>query len=104
MKLLLEYGADAALRVDIDDTEFTENDGLSSLEIIEMHNNQTGGQPLVQVLEVKPISSGGAQAQRYRLIISDGQHFMQAMLATQMNHLVAEQQVCHGRLIALHER
>ena len=45
MKLLLEYGADAALRVDIDDTEFTENDGLSSLEIIEKSAEETGMKP-----------------------------------------------------------
>ena len=45
MRLLLDYGADPNLRVDIDDAEFTENDGLSALEIIEKGVAATGMKP-----------------------------------------------------------
>ncbi|KAI0780628.1 replication factor-a protein [Trametes elegans] len=30
---------------------------------------------------------------RYRVIVSDGEHFLQSMLATQLNHLVEEEQI-----------
>ena len=61
----------------------------------------TGGAPegvkdaTVQVLEMKRVDSKqqGNAPVRYRLIISDGQHYTQAMLATQLNGLVDE---CRG--------
>ena len=68
---------------------------LSTGAVLAMYNNNTSGQPVVQLLDVKRIQSpGGQQAQdRYRLVVSDGQHYMQAMLATQLNNLVETQQV-----------
>ena len=47
------------------------------------------GQAIVQVIDHKPLG-GGAQSQqtRHRLVISDGQVFMTAMLVTQLNHHV----------------
>ncbi|THH19467.1 hypothetical protein EW146_g1696 [Bondarzewia mesenterica] len=50
--------------------------------------------PFVQFLSIKKVSTGSAStsssADRYRIIVSDGTHFVQAMLATQLNHLVEE--------------
>ncbi|KAI0053916.1 replication factor-a protein [Auriscalpium vulgare] len=52
--------------------------------------------PTLQFLSVKKVASGGISStgspnpDRYRLILSDGTHFLQAMLATQLNHLVEE--------------
>ena len=31
-----------------------------------------------------------ASQERFRLIVSDGEHYQQAMLATQLNHLVKD--------------
>ncbi|GJJ12350.1 hypothetical protein Clacol_006591 [Clathrus columnatus] len=47
-------------------------------------------QPNVQFLSIKQVTNPAGQGgpDRYRLIISDGTHFIQAMLATQLNHLV----------------
>lgn len=48
----------------------------------------------VQFLSIKKVtpttSNTSASVDRYRIIISDGTHFLQAMLATQLNHLVDE--------------
>lgn len=65
-----------------------------------LHNAQTGDEDLftsghtVQFLSIKqvtPSATGNSAAlDRYRIIISDGEHFLQAMLATQLNHLVYE--------------
>ena len=67
----------------------------------------TGGVPegakdvAVQVLEMKRVDSKqqGNAPVRYRLIISDGQHYTQAMLATQLNGLVDDGSV-RGRPLA----
>lgn len=43
----------------------------------------------VQFLSIKKVSSGNAGAlDRYRIIVSDGINFLQAMLATQLNVMV----------------
>jgi len=50
----------------------------------------------VQFLSVKKVQPApGAQAanDRYRIIISDGEHFLQSMLATQLNHMVTDEQI-----------
>ncbi|KAJ6502115.1 hypothetical protein C8R45DRAFT_861868 [Mycena sanguinolenta] len=44
----------------------------------------------LQVLSVKSVNSPNSNVDRYRIIVSDGEHFIQAMLATQLNPLVKE--------------
>ncbi|THH28502.1 hypothetical protein EUX98_g5682 [Antrodiella citrinella] len=46
--------------------------------------------PIVQILSVKRVGStnGPNPIDRYRIIVSDGEHFLQSMLATQLNHFV----------------
>ncbi|ETW86185.1 hypothetical protein HETIRDRAFT_309703 [Heterobasidion irregulare TC 32-1] len=51
--------------------------------------------PIVQFLSIKKVSAGiatgsSSSTDRFRIIVSDGVHFVQAMLATQLNHLVEE--------------
>ena len=47
-----------------------------------------------QVIDHKILNGGGQGGQtRHRLVISDGQAFMQAMLATQLNSVVDSGQV-----------
>ncbi|KAL7283639.1 hypothetical protein ACG7TL_003075 [Trametes sanguinea] len=57
----------------------------------ELYNSQ----PVIQFLSFKrvPPSGGASTVDRYRVIVSDGEHFQQSMLATQLNHLVEEEQV-----------
>lgn len=51
---------------------------------------------VIQLLSLKRIANprepSGMQ-DRYRLIISDGSHYTQAMLATQLNHFVEKQTI-----------
>ena len=46
---------------------------------------------VVQIIDHKQLHGGGSV--RHRLVISDGHNYMQAMLATQLNHLVDSGQV-----------
>lgn len=53
-----------------------------------------GEQPICQILTVKKIANNsGTGADRYRVILSDGEVYIQAMLSTQTAHLVEEGQV-----------
>lgn len=63
--------------------------------------------PRTQVLDVKKIQPNPGQAvaaERFRLVISDGTHYLQAMLATQLNHLVAGNQIQPNGLLSLQVR
>jgi len=76
---------------------------LSAGICLRLHNAQTGDEDLftaghtVQFLSIKqvtPNSSGNNSAlDRYRIIMSDGEHFLQAMLATQLNSLVQDNSI-----------
>ena len=67
---------------------------LSAGAIQQMYNGDTSSKPTLQLIDVKRIPASAPQgSDRYRLIISDGVFFMQAMLATQLNGLVEAGQV-----------
>mmetsp|Transcript_5425 Transcript_5425/g.9489 ORF Transcript_5425/g.9489 Transcript_5425/m.9489 type:complete len:641 (+) Transcript_5425:41-1963(+) len=73
---------------------------LTSGSIQQIVNGEvTGLTPTLQVINVKKVQ--GAGADRFRLIISDGQYYAQCMLATQLNHLVSSnelQELCIVKL------
>lgn len=49
---------------------------------------------MVQILTIKAMGAkteGGAE--RYRIVVSDGEMFIQGMVATQSHHLIVEQQL-----------
>ena len=65
---------------------------------------KTTGYPTVQLLDIKAISNVPVGTSvRYRLVISDGQHFMQAMLATQHNMMVEQRTIAKFSAVRLHE-
>lgn len=61
--------------------------------------------PVVQVTDLKRISNGAttASAARFRLSISDGTHFQQAMIATQLNSYITDNRIKVNSLIRLVE-
>jgi replication factor A1 len=59
-------------------------------------------QPVLQILAIKKINSTTPNsAERWRLVLSDGTFFVQSMLATQLNHLVNNNEIVKGCLIKL---
>ncbi|TBU42066.1 replication factor-a protein [Dichomitus squalens] len=59
-------------------------------------------QPTVQLLSFKKIPpTSGPTQDRYRVIVSDGEHFLQSMLATQMNYIVEEDQIAKGTIATI---
>jgi replication factor A1 len=58
--------------------------------------------PVLQVLAVKKITSTAQNsAERWRVVLSDGTHFIQSMLATQLNPMVNNNEIVKGVLIRL---
>lgn len=67
---------------------------LSPGSISAVFAGQTGLKPILQILDVKKLQQQqGGQPDRYRVICSDGTHWMLGMLATQLNPLVVNGQI-----------
>jgi len=61
-------------------------------------NAPVGQHFVMQVINVKRIN-----AERYRVIISDGEYFVHAMMASQLNHLIQENKIVENTLIKVKE-
>lgn len=58
------------------------------------NNRPDQPRPILQVLDIRKIGQqNGNSAERYRVVLSDGQFLQQAMLATQLNELITSQQL-----------
>lgn len=60
--------------------------------------------PVVQILNIKVVpakAEGGAD--RYRIVVSDGEMFIQGMVATQSHHLVIEQQLQPHNIVRMRQ-
>lgn len=57
----------------------------------------------VQLLSIKKVaqSTTTAAIDRYRIILSDGVHFVQAMLATQLNELVSRGDIVKNSIVVI---
>jgi replication factor A1 len=56
---------------------------------------------LLSVKKVSPTTNTTTPTDRYRIIISDGVHFVQAMLATQLNELVTAGQINKNTVVVI---
>jgi replication factor A1 len=61
--------------------------------------------PVLQVLAVKQIANNNPvnpnPTERWRIVLSDGTNFIQAMLATQLNSLVHSTEIAKGKLVRI---
>ena len=59
--------------------------------------------PTVQILSIKKVGSttGPVAVDRYRIIVSDGEYFVQAMMATQLNGLVEDGRVGKNTVVVI---
>lgn len=58
--------------------------------------------PVLQVIDLKLVQSKQHSAtERYRVMLSDGSHYQQGMLATQMNELVSSGRLQKGSVVKL---
>lgn len=59
--------------------------------------------PILQVNDVKLVNTSQSSTERYRMVLSDGVHMQQAMLATQLNVIVKEGKLMKGSIVQLNE-
>ncbi|KAI5858442.1 hypothetical protein BZA05DRAFT_345568 [Tricharina praecox] len=57
--------------------------------------------PVLQVLQIKPIAAQANAPERFRVVLSDSTHFIQAMISTQTNHVVQSGELQKGCFIKL---
>ncbi|KZT69815.1 replication factor-a protein [Daedalea quercina L-15889] len=65
-------------------------------DVTNIEDDILNSSPTIQFLSFKkvaPTTNGATTVDRYRIIISDGEHFLQAMLATQLNHLIEDERI-----------
>lgn len=55
--------------------------------------------PVLQVLQVKQMQPSGTTGERWRLVVSDGQYYVQTMLATKANHVIHEGKLQRGCVV-----
>eukprot|EP00824_Muranothrix_gubernata_P012816 TRINITY_DN269_c2_g1_i1.p2 TRINITY_DN269_c2_g1~~TRINITY_DN269_c2_g1_i1.p2 ORF type:complete len:674 (-),score=142.68 TRINITY_DN269_c2_g1_i1:320-2305(-) len=70
-----------------------------------IYNGDTSLHPVLQVMDVKRINAqpGTAASERYRLVLSDGRFYQQAMLATQLNELIRSGRLAPRCVVQLQE-
>ncbi|CAM8946698.1 unnamed protein product [Rhodiola kirilowii] len=78
---------------------------LTDGAIVKMNAGATSKelQPVLQIFDLKMVSTSQSAVDRYRVILSDGTHLQQAMLATQKNYLVSEGRVKKGTVVRMTE-
>ncbi|KAK6519383.1 Replication factor A protein 1 [Arthrobotrys megalospora] len=59
--------------------------------------------PIMQILLVKRIEPQGKNPERYRIVVSDGIHFTQGMIASQSNHFMADGKIDKGSIVKVKE-
>eukprot|EP00047_Mylnosiga_fluctuans_P003845 m.231293 g.231293 ORF g.231293 m.231293 type:complete len:640 (+) comp12192_c0_seq1:30-1949(+) len=75
---------------------------LTPNAISDIFNDRAPQNPVVQVLNMKKIPTNDeTKPERWRFLISDGQHKQQAMLATQLNSLVTNNQIQRNGIVKL---
>ncbi|KAL6865938.1 Replication factor A protein 1 [Amphichorda felina] len=59
--------------------------------------------PVLQCLQVKQMAPSAQSGERYRLVVSDGEHYVQTMLATKANHVIHDNKLVRGCLFRVKE-
>ncbi|KAK1995464.1 replication factor-a protein 1 [Colletotrichum falcatum] len=58
--------------------------------------------PILQCLQIKPLAAqAGGGAERYRIVLSDVNNYVQCMLATQVNHVVHENKLVRNCIVRI---
>lgn len=79
---------------------------LSAGVVAAMFKGELWKKPIVQVIDIKKIQGPNGQMtqpERFRLVVSDGLHFQQAMVATQLNNLIQSQTITNRCIVRLDE-
>lgn len=76
---------------------------LTKDAIAMVSNGDADLKPVLQVADIRLVNTVQNTAERYRMLLSDGTHLQQAMLATQMNHFIKSGRLQKGSIVQLIE-
>ncbi|KAL1315842.1 replication protein A 70 kDa DNA-binding subunit A-like [Arachis hypogaea] len=79
---------------------------LTESAITKMCENSSSAEdlkPILQVMDFKLVQSQQNNTERFRLVLSDGSHYQQSMLATQKNDLIHSGKLQRGSIIVLNQ-
>jgi replication factor A1 len=80
------------------------HNGVREIIVMQSNSSDPAFQPILQVISIKPVANNnGVGVNRYRAVLSDGEHFVQGMLATQFNELVDNDELQVNSLIQVQE-
>ncbi|XP_077244745.1 replication protein A 70 kDa DNA-binding subunit A-like [Tasmannia lanceolata] len=67
-------------------------------------NGDADLKPVLQVFDIRLVNTAqNTNNERYRMVLSDGMHLQQAMLATQLNHIIKSGKLQKGSIVQLTE-
>ena len=76
---------------------------LSKAEQPDEIDSLSQSEPIVQILSIKKVGppTQAPLTDRYRIIVSDGEFFQQAMMSTHLNHLVDKAEVQKNTVVKI---
>ena len=74
------------------------SNGIATIVSLQSASADRNFQPVLQVLSIKNVGND-----RFRVVLSDGSHYVQGMLATQLKHLVESGELMQNTLIKIQD-
>lgn len=75
-------------------------------DIVAAGKQEPNFQPICQIINIKNVTNNSANAgspNRYRIIVSDGECYIQGMLATQLNHMIENNQLGTNNIVRINQ-
>lgn len=75
-------------------------------DIVAAGKQEPNFNPICQIINIKNVTNNSANAgspNRYRIIVSDGECYIQGMLATQLNHMIENNQLGTNNIVRINQ-
>jgi replication factor A1 len=77
-------------------------EGIRTIISMTSTSSNPAFQPVFQLISIKAVGNSNG-VQRFRAVLSDGTHFVQGMLATQLNHMVESHELQNNAIISVQD-
>jgi replication factor A1 len=86
------------MSVSLNQSDLTK-DGIRTIVGLQSTESDPTFRPTLQVISIKSVGPGTGTVERFRTVLSDGDCFVQGMLATQLNHLLESDQLVTNTVV-----
>lgn len=77
-------------------------DGIRTIIGMASPSSNPAFQPVLQAISIKNVGTGG-DTKRYRAVLSDGTHFVQGMVATQLNEMIESKELQNNSVFTVED-